>query len=69
MNNKRNAPLREESSDKEFFLYLDGLAIAEGHLNVIGGVDRNEVYQTVETVEVELCDMIGQFLESRRKSL
>lgn len=60
----KGSPSPEKSSGEELFLCLDGLTVAEGHLNVIGSIDRNEVYQPVEAVETELCDLIGQFLES-----
>lgn len=62
------APQRNENRQSAYrsgeLLCLDGLTVAEGHLNVIGSIDRNEVYQPVEAVETELCDLIGQFLES-----
>ena len=48
-------------------LCLDGLAVAEGDADVVLSVDCKVVGQTIETVETEFCDLIGQFIESPKE--
>ena len=55
---------RRKSSGEELFLCLDGLAVAEGYVDVTLAVYREVVRQGIEGVEGELGQLLWHLLES-----
>ena len=62
-------PVTEKSSGRELFSCFDGLAVAEGHVDVAFAVHREVIRQSVEIADGECDQCFRQFLKGGEEIL